>query len=134
MDNDGNLLPTAFIPYCEIGGDLSSVSINISSHFKHFPVCNIFKPKVHKNQICYEVDINLYGDSTSRFTRGLIFLMDYNVDRQFVNIQRGYPKLGVKTNNLRTIVDNSEDLSNEASVIIQTIGKFREGGKVFYVI
>ena len=128
---EGPMPPDTF-HYIEIGGNMRDVSFTLNQlHFKHFPVCNIFKPKIYKNQVCYEVDINLYGDSTSRFTRGLIFLMDYNVDRQFVNIQRGYPKLGVKTNNLRTIVDNSEDLSNEASVIIQTIGKFREGGRVF---
>ena len=124
MDNDGNLLPSAFIPYCEIGGDLSSVSTNIS-FFKHFPVCNIFKPKIHKNQVCYEVDINLYGHPIRRDKRGLIFLMDYNVDRQLLNIQSGVSKLlDVKTNNLETIVDDSDDLSNEASIIIPTIGRF----------
>ena len=65
-----------------------------------------------------------------RYTRGLIFLMDYNLDRQFENIRSGVPKFGVKANNLGAIVDESEDLSNEASIIIQTIGKFKEEGKV----
>ena len=123
MDNDGNLLPSAFIPYCEIGGDLSSVSTNIS-FFKHFPVCNIFKPKIYKNQVCYEVDINLYGHPKRRYTRGLIFLMDYNIDRQFVNIQRGILKYESESNSLGKIVTDTEDLGDDARIIIQAIGKF----------
>ena len=124
MDNDGNLQPSAFIPYCEIGGDMSGVSINIS-HFKHFPVCNIFKPKFYKNQVCYEVDIGFYGNSPSIYKKGLIFLMDYNIDRQFVSIQRGIPVLDVKTNSLGTIVADSEDITNVAHIIIEAIGKCR---------
>ena len=125
LDNDGNLLPSAFIPYCEIGGNIRDVSFTLKQlHFKHFPVCNIFKPKIYKNQVCYEVDINLYGHPKRRYTRGLIFLMDYNIDRQFVNIQRGILKYESESNSLGKIVTDSEDFGDDARIIIQAIGKF----------
>ena len=50
--------------------------------------------------------------------------MDYNIDRQFVNIQRGIPKYERNSNSLGKIVTDTEDLGDDARIIIQAIGKF----------
>ena len=49
-----------------------------------FPVCNSFQAKVLDGQLCYEVDINEYYKNLTidDLRTGLIFLMDYNEDRQ----------------------------------------------------
>ena len=48
-----------------------------------FPVCNSFKAKLVKDQLCYEVDPNDYihnRKDASQFD--LTLLIDYNEDRQ----------------------------------------------------
>ena len=54
------------------------------------PVCNSFKEKIVQDQLCYEMDINDYFNSSQedeKYLRdllksGLILLLDYNEDRQ----------------------------------------------------
>ena len=58
LDKDGNLSPTALIPFCEFGGDLSIMGVN---HDKFdVPICNSFRPKIVIDQLCYQVDPNEY--------------------------------------------------------------------------
>ena len=61
-----------------------------ADHFQS-PVCNSFKEKIILDQLCYEMDINNYSNSSQRESRsellksGLILLLDYNEDRQIGN-------------------------------------------------
>ena len=51
------------------------------------PVCDVFKAKVVKDQLCYEVDPNGLKDPfhiDRDLKRGLTLLLDYNEDRQVV--------------------------------------------------
>ena len=56
IDQDGVFYPTALIPFCEFGRSMSVMGVK-SDQFDH-PVCNSFRPKVIRDQLCYTVDPN----------------------------------------------------------------------------
>ena len=58
MDQSGNLSPTALVPFCVFGGNMSVMGVKIDEF--DVPVCNSFRPKVLMDQLCYEVDPNKY--------------------------------------------------------------------------
>ena len=59
--NDENVLnPTALIPFCEFNGNMSVMGVKIDQF--DVPVCNSFRPKILKDQLCYSVDPNIYKD------------------------------------------------------------------------
>ena len=72
--------PSAFIPFCDFGGNMSAVGIKIDQF--DVPVCNSFKAKILHDQLCYEVDPNRFGSSASDLKQGLKFYVDINQDRQ----------------------------------------------------
>ena len=83
VDERGDVSPSAFIPFCEFGGNMSAVGVKIDQF--HVPVCNSFKAKVLNDQLCYEVDPNLFIDRTNTLKYlklGLVLVLDYNEDRQ----------------------------------------------------
>ena len=68
---------------CKFGGalDFSETSFDVG-----FPVCNSFKPVMHFDQVCYEVDLNIKfkkDQNLMRYLRtGITLILDYNEDRQ----------------------------------------------------
>ena len=80
IDKEGNLSPSALIPFCEFAGNMSTMGVEIE-HFD-VPVCNSFKAKVLNDQLCYEVDPNNYILTTNDLSQGLKFYVDINQDRQ----------------------------------------------------
>ena len=83
INNEGQLSPSAFIPFCEFGGSMSAMGVKIKQF--DIPVCNSFQDKIFNNQLCYEVDLNRFSKKSKIKTElkfGLILLMDYNEDRQ----------------------------------------------------
>ena len=53
----------------------------------HDYVCNAFEPKIHDNQLCYEVDLNRYKDEQNlerQLRDGLSLVLDFNFERQWV--------------------------------------------------
>ena len=83
FDNNGDLSPSAFIPMCSFGGILEDSETNFDVGF---PVCNSFKPVLHFDQVCYEVDLETKfkkDEDLLRYLRaGIILNLDYNKDRQ----------------------------------------------------
>ena len=81
LDENGNLSPSSFIPFCQFGEKALGTKI------KQFPVpvCNIFSPKIFNDQLCYEVDVNQFKASFSakNLKKGLLFFIDNNEDRQY---------------------------------------------------
>ena len=57
-DEDGNLSPTALIPFCAFGGNFSAMGVKMEQF--NVPVCNSFKAKIVEDQLCYTVDPNRY--------------------------------------------------------------------------
>ena len=80
---EDSLVRTAMIPFCEFGGDMSIMGVNIS-HFD-VPVCNSFTPVILNDQLCYEINPNKFISPSSpshAFDQGLQFYIDTNEDRQ----------------------------------------------------
>ena len=53
------------------------------------PVCNIFKPRIYLDQLCYETNLQDLKDSQKigkQLEKGLTLVLDFNEERQFYNI------------------------------------------------
>ena len=87
IDEIGQLSPSAFIPFCDFGGNIEAVSESIKEF--DVPVCNSFTSKILNDQHCYEMNLNdlKTSFSTKDFEYGVTFLIDTNDDRQFPNSQ-----------------------------------------------
>ena len=110
--------PSALIPFCEFGGNMSSVGVNIEQF--DVPVCNSFQEKILNDQLCYEVDLSRFSDKYNidkEIKLGFNFIMDYNEDRQ---IERNFSK----NNNFGLASNIVEfDQNRHAFIYIDTIGK-----------
>ena len=81
IDQDNNLYPTALVPFCEFSGNMSVMGVKINQF--DVPVCNSFRPKIIRDQLCYTVDPNGYKhkiDLKGELTISLF--IHYNEDRQ----------------------------------------------------
>ena len=81
LNNDKELSASSFIPFCSFGKTF------IGTKIKEFelPVCDIFKPKRHYDQLCYETDLQRLKDSQkldNQLKIGLTLILDYNEERQ----------------------------------------------------
>ena len=81
VDNNGNLFPTALIPFCSYSNSMSVMGEKISQF--DAPVCNSFKPKIIKDQLCYEVDPNMYRDKVLSDKLSITLFINHNEDRHF---------------------------------------------------
>ena len=118
VTKDGEMSPTAFIPFCEFGGNISAMGIQ-NGHF-NVTICNSFQAKIINNQLCYEVDLNNFSkidNIEQEIKAGFIFFMDYNEDRQTFDSDNRIA--GDKSFANRLF---KRDNKNHASIIINTIG------------
>ena len=120
ITKEGQMSPSAFIPFCEFGGDMSAIGIKIDKF--DVPVCNIFHNKILNDQLCYEVDLNSFTNKTNidkELELGFYFVMDYNEDRQFIseNFSENKMKFGLAN----SITES--DKSHSAVIYLDTIGK-----------
>ena len=115
------LSPSTFIPFCDFGGNMSSMGVKIDLF--EVPVCNSFQDKVLNDQLCYEVDLNKYSDEYNihkQLKLGFAFLMDYNEDRQVV-IQDDTKIIGMGRSMLESFVESNEN--QHALIYLDTIGE-----------
>ena len=92
LNKKGELSSSSFIPFCSFGEDLIGDKI---IGFE-IPACNIFKPKIHNDQLCYETDlqeIKRYNNELlmKQLETGLTLILDYNEERQ-MNFKQNYTK------------------------------------------
>ena len=79
------LSPTALIPFCGFGGNLSVMGTKIDQF--DVPVCSSFRPKIIQDQFCYTVDPNEYKDKIDlKGELSLSLFIHYNEDRQMEDI------------------------------------------------
>ena len=104
QDEDGFLLPTALIPFCEFGGNISVMGVKIEQ--LSVPVCNSFRPKIIKDQLCYTVDPNKYKTKIDlEGELSLSLFINYNEDKEMDS------------------KDNDESIEEDNYILIDTIGK-----------
>ena len=105
--------PTALIPFCDLGGNLSAMGVKIDQF--DVSVCNSFKEKLVEDQLCYEVDPNLY---IYKDKFDMVLVIDYNEDRQIY--------LDDETKEARKVQTESpfrdENSKNDYFVYLETIG------------
>ena len=119
-DKDGKQSPSAFIPFCEFGGNMLYTSISYDNF--HWPVCDIFNTRVLNDQLCYEADLeNLKSQDNFKhdIKLGLVFFMDYNEDRQ-IKLQETVES--PQRHNMVGSVDESHD-DKKGYIYLNTIGK-----------
>ena len=89
ITDDGKLSPTAFIPFCEFGGNMSLMGVKMEPF--HVPICNSFKAIIRNDQLCYTIDLLKFsyddGNMEEKLNTGFAFLMDYNEDRQVEKLE-----------------------------------------------
>ena len=81
----GDLSPSAFIPFCSFGNDFEIMGKKIENF--SYPVCNSFKAVIHRDQLCYEVNMDKFkikGKVTEQLEKGLVLLLDYNDDKSMI--------------------------------------------------
>ena len=82
LDKNNKISPSSFIPYCSFGRD-AKMGTEVDGF--EIPVCNSFEPKIHYDQLCYEVDLNKYKVKDSfmlQVMSGFNLILDYNEERQ----------------------------------------------------
>ena len=59
MNDERKFSPSSFIPFCHFGDEF------IGARMKEFetPVCNIFRPRIHLDQLCSETNLQELKDS-----------------------------------------------------------------------
>ena len=86
MDDMGKISPSAFIPFCSFGDDFKSMSMKIENF--SLPVCNSFRAVAHKDQVCYQVDLEKFkkkDNSKEQLATGLVLILDCNEDRAMLS-------------------------------------------------
>ena len=89
FDTKEKMSPSAFIPFCELGGNVSSLSVKIAEF--NVPVCSSFVPQIFRDKICYQIDLDQYRDNKnikSQLKKGLVFILDHNEDRQIFDYHK----------------------------------------------
>ena len=124
FEDNGFLSPSALIPFCEFGGDMSIVGNKIK--LLKIPVCKCFQAKILYDQLRYEVDLNKFSNKDNienELGIGFYFLVDYNEDRN-VNFPKNISNLTLtsdsKTHLLSVQIQSSQ--KNNASVHLSTRG------------
>ena len=108
-DDKTGLSPSAFIPYCSFGNDFELMGKKIENFSS--PVCNSFKAVRHKDQLCYEVEMDKFkikGKVREQLEKGLVLLLDYNEDKSMIDSTL-YETDDVKLN-MNTISMNNDKL------------------------
>ena len=78
-------------------------------------MCNIFKPRIYLDQLCYETSLQDLKDGRKigkQLEKGLTLVLDYNEERQSYNI--------MKQNESQMVTALYPD-NNDASIFLDTI-------------
>ena len=87
IDENENLNPTALVPFCSISDNFSAMGVKIDG--LDVPVCNSFRPKILRDQLCYSVDLNKIKQSIKfKDKASFSFFIDFNEEREFSYVQK----------------------------------------------
>ena len=110
-NNNETLNPTALVPFCSVSDDYSTMGVKMDQI--DVPVCNSFRPKIIRDQLCYTVDLNKIKQKIDfKDTITFSFFIDYNEDRVLSSI---YDEEGA--------ISKDTD-SDKDGIIIESIGRY----------
>ena len=135
MDDSGDISPSAFIPFCSFGGNLSLVGTNINN-FQETPVCTAFKQKIVNDQVCYEIDVNRFKadvDWEESLQLGLSLVLDTNNEYDVSKLlaEDGNIENNVVKDKLNSY-DNTE-LHDKFTIYLKTISMYNFSSFLFFM-
>ena len=78
-DNDGNLTPSALVPFCSYQGDQKLLGEE-RQELRKLTLCDKFEPAILEGQLCYSLDVKQFERKATRTGKqsGLLLLLDPN--------------------------------------------------------
>ena len=122
-DVKGRMSPSALIPFCGIGRNMSAMGVKIDKF--DIPVCNSFTERVLNDQLCYEVDPNNFiqrKNILEGFKTGITLVLDYNEDREVSYYTQSVDGIEDEEEDIMDILVHT-DSKQEALIYLNTIGK-----------
>ena len=110
IDDEGKLMPSAFIPFCFLGTNMSSLGTKMDKF--SLPVCTKFKRVMLEGHLCYKLDLQRQGHFMKGEENGLTFLLDYNEDKSL-----NEPSFNNGKKDVQSLKSNKEAL-----IYIDTLG------------
>ena len=81
-------VPSSLIPFCSFGGEMDLFGEKISKF--QVPVCNLFREKIVRGQVCYEANLSQYKDNFTNWEEalqiGLTLIVDTNDEYDVRNL------------------------------------------------
>ena len=119
INNQGGANPSALIPFCSLGGNMTLVGRKIPSFAD--PVCTLFKERIVKGRLCYSADVNEFRgelDWKETLQRGVSLVVDTNpeYDMKYLLYPEGKKIVTDKLNRYINVAGE-----NEFSILIETI-------------
>ena len=122
LDDDENLSPSAFIPFCSFQGSPDLLSKDYGNF--SLPVCISFKRKILDGKICYQIDVKtIINETTAAGLQkgGLSLLVDTNTEYNLYRLLRMTPKEEIFDDFTEEFFEAEE--SEEIMIHIETISK-----------
>ena len=117
----GNMISSAFIPFCSFGLSVGIFGEEISDF--HVPVCRLFREKIVNGQVCYEADLNQYRDRVNwkeALSSGLSLIIDTNDEYDVKNImEKKEPELKKIGKSFKVHKDDMKE--NSFTLLLETI-------------
>ena len=113
---------SVFIPFCFFG----DLPLGRKSGDFQEPVCDLFKRKVVRGQVCYEADINQFKEKVHNWEealqKGFSFIVDTNDEYDVKNLLDGNSSSIVASGSprYRTVYQRSES-DKRVSILLKTI-------------
>ena len=101
IDSSSSLSPSALIPFCDLGGKMDLTDLTMKLDQFSLPVCTAFRRKIFEDQLCYDVDVNVYKDplTLEDLKLGFSFVVDLNGNRRTSLISTEDKQDGTNTSN-----------------------------------
>ena len=125
LNNSDSFSPSAFIPFCDLGGNMETVGTN-NKEFP-IPVCSAFVKTILNNQVCYKIDVNEYikevkFDGQEKISLNLF--LDYNEEKQYIGQKREIPVNSSLSMSRNLLSIKNKGNFNEAMIYFATLGRY----------
>ena len=119
-----NTNSSVFIPFCFFGG----FSLGRESGDFQEPVCDLFKRKVVRGQVCYEAEINQFKEKVENWEealqKGFSFIVDTNDEFDMKNLMEKNSSISQKAEGARylTVYHSQQSESDKrVNILLNTI-------------
>ena len=122
LDDNLNLSPSAFIPFCSFDGNSDLLGRDYGNF--SLPVCSSFKKRLLEGQLCYQIDVNrvINDKSVAGLQKGgLTLLVDVNAEKDLFSVLNTTPEDEIFSDFIEEIYEAEE--FEKIMIHIETISK-----------